>query len=182
MIIYTNKAGKIIDKIVKIIKEYLYGLFNHIFNLIANSYFIPKPLRYILLLAYGIQTRTWSISPGNCFKGKNVTIGRKTFINEGCFFDSTAKINIGDECDIACSCCFITTTHSINKNDERRAGKPMCYPISIGNKCWIGARVTILPGVKINDGCIIAAGSVVNKDCESNSLYGGVPAKFIKAL
>lgn len=42
--------------------------------------------------------------------------------------------------------------------------------------------VTILPGVIINDGCIVAAGAVVNKDCEANSLYAGVPARKIKEL
>ena len=63
-----------------------------------------------------------------------------------------------------------------------RAGKTIYKPIFIGNGCWIGANSIILPGVTIGDGCIIGAGSVVNKDCDSNCLYAGNPAKKIKTL
>ena len=52
--------------------------------------------------------------------------------------------------------------------------------ISIGNDVWIGARVTILDGVKIGDGAIIAAGAVVNQDVPPYAIVGGVPAKIIK--
>ena len=51
--------------------------------------------------------------------------------------------------------------------------------IIIGNDCFIGARTTILPNVKIGDGCIIAAGALVNRDIPSGEIWGGVPAHFI---
>ena len=47
---------------------------------------------------------------------------------------------------------------------------------------WIGANAIVLPGVRIGEGCVIAAGSVVVNDCEDNSLYAGVPARFIRKL
>ena len=50
----------------------------------------------------------------------------------------------------------------------------------IGNDVWIGRESIIMPGVKIGDGAIIAAYSVVTKDVEPYSLVGGNPAKFIK--
>ena len=50
----------------------------------------------------------------------------------------------------------------------------------IGNDVWIGQYVTIMPGVKIGDGAIIAANSTVVKSIESYAIYGGNPAKFIK--
>lgn len=53
-------------------------------------------------------------------------------------------------------------------------------PVIIGNDVWIGANVVILPGVKIGDGAIIAAGAVVTKDVEDYAIVGGVPAKVIK--
>lgn len=54
------------------------------------------------------------------------------------------------------------------------------YSITIGNDVWIGARVTLLDGITIGDGAIVAAGSLVNKDVPPYSIYGGVPAKEIK--
>ena len=78
-------------------------------------------------------------------------------------------------------CSFITSSHKIG-GEERRAGSNTVAPIYIGKGVWIGANVTILPGVTIGDGCIIAAGAVVNKNCEANSLYAGVPAVKVKTL
>ncbi|WP_081357668.1 acyltransferase [Neomoorella thermoacetica] len=74
-----------------------------------------------------------------------------------------------------------TSTHVIGEKNKR-AGESKNLPVIIGDGCWIGTRAVILPGVKIGEGCIIAAGAVVTKDCESNGLYAGVPAKRIKNL
>lgn len=67
------------------------------------------------------------------------------------------------------------------------AGKPMIFsgrdvlrPTIIGQDCWIGAYTIIMCGVKIGDGSIIASGSVVTKDVEPFSIYGGVPARKIR--
>ena len=50
----------------------------------------------------------------------------------------------------------------------------------IGNNVWIGANASIMAGVKVGNGCVIAAGSVVTKDIPDFSVVGGVPAKIIK--
>ena len=52
--------------------------------------------------------------------------------------------------------------------------------IKIGNNCWIGSKVTILDGVEIGDGCVIAAGAVVQTSFPPNSVIGGVPARILK--
>jgi acetyltransferase-like isoleucine patch superfamily enzyme len=53
--------------------------------------------------------------------------------------------------------------------------------IVIGDNCWIGSKVTILDGVTVENGCIIAAGTVLTAGIyKSFSIYGGVPAKFIR--
>lgn len=76
---------------------------------------------------------------------------------------------------------FITSNHSMNSSDKR-GGQLKPLPIVIKDGCWIGANVTILPGTIIEEGCVIAAGSVVKGVCKINSLYAGVPAKKIKDL
>ena len=53
-------------------------------------------------------------------------------------------------------------------------------PVSIGDDCWLGRRVMVMPGVTIGDGCVIAAGAVVTKDIPPYSVAGGVPARVIK--
>ena len=64
--------------------------------------------------------------------------------------------------------------------DPAKRGDTVCYPITIGNNVWIGANSTVVGGVTIGDGAIIAAGAVVTKDVPPYTVYGGVPAKFIK--
>lgn len=56
----------------------------------------------------------------------------------------------------------------------------MFYPIHIGKNVWMGANVTILPGVTVGDRAIIAAGAVVTKDVPANKVVAGVPAKVIR--
>lgn len=54
--------------------------------------------------------------------------------------------------------------------------------VTIGNKVWIGATATILSGVSIGDGAVIAAGAVVTKDVPAHTIAGGVPAKILKEI
>lgn len=62
------------------------------------------------------------------------------------------------------------------ENSEIRDNRP----VEIGNDVWIGANVVILPGVKVGDGAVLAAGAVVTKNVEPYAIVGGVPAKVIK--
>jgi acetyltransferase-like isoleucine patch superfamily enzyme len=61
-------------------------------------------------------------------------------------------------------------------------GNLLPAPIHIGKHVWIGANATICPGVSIGDGAVIAAGAVVNRDVDANTVVGGVPARVIKNL
>ncbi|WP_426354142.1 acyltransferase [Exiguobacterium sp. R-39] len=167
-----------IDKISFVVKQKLRDM---IINSIASSYFMPLIVRKKIYNIFGIKTYTKAIRPNCYFGGNNIEIGKGTTVNGGCYFENLEKIKIGKNCDIAMEVLFCTSTHELGASNKR-AGKPYGQSIYIGDGCWIGARVTILPGVIVGNGCVIGAGSLVTKDCEPNSLYLGSPAKKIKEL
>ncbi|MDO5602682.1 MAG: DapH/DapD/GlmU-related protein, partial [Oscillospiraceae bacterium] len=111
--------------------------------------------------------------------GKNIFIGENVFINCGCHFQDHGGIYIGDGTLIGSYVVMATINHG-QKPSERSDSLPA--PIHIGKKVWIGSHATILPGVTIGDHAIIAAGAVVAKNVEANTVVGGVPAKFIKKI
>ncbi len=114
--------------------------------------------------------------------GKGIlVISEGVFINRGSYFDLTAKIEIGNNVVIGHGVTFITAGHSIGRS-TRRAGEAYGTPISIGSGCWIGANVTVMPGVKIGKGCVVAAGAVVINDVPDDSMIAGVPAKIKRSL
>lgn len=152
-----------------------------ILNGIIASPLFPAPLRWRALRVYGMNIEPSRISPGVWFGSSRVSVGARSFINYGCMFNTTAQITIGANCDIAMHVIFATSSHELG-DSSRRAGKATADPILVGDGTWIGARSTILPGVTVGRGTIIAAGSVVTKDCEPNSIYAGVPAKKVKDL
>ena len=150
-------------------------------NSIAASSLLLNPARAALMRMYGIQAHTTSIRPGSYFGSRNITIGQGTRVNYRCFFDGAAPIRIGKNCGIGMEVMFCTSTHEIGPAFER-AGSDSPGPITVGDGCWIGARSVIMPGVTIGNGCVIATGAIVNRDCAPNGLYAGVPAKRIKEL
>ena len=149
--------------------------------------FVGSRLRAELLRALG-----FNIGNGVCFwslptligGGKlhhKLAIGRRSVFNVQCFFDLAAPISIGDFVGFGPQVMLITGAHQIGEA-ACRLGPLDPKPIHIGNGAWLGARCTILPGVTIGDGAVIAAGSLVAKDVPPNTLVGGVPAKQIRQV
>lgn len=153
---------------------------NSIINTIAASKLTPKLIRVFIYNQSGMNIKTKNISPGVFMGSSKISIGYETFVNYNCFFDAYSPILIGNNCLIAMDVMFCTSYHDLDKKAGFKEPKGM--PIKIEDNCWIGARSTILPGVTINEGCIIAAGSLVNKNCDTNCLYAGVPAKKLRRL
>lgn len=121
------------------------------------------------------------LSPFTCDYGNNIVLGKNVFINSNCYFMDGAKITVGDNVFIGPSCGFYTANHPLDYQ-TRNQGIEQALPILIGNNVWLGGNVIVLPGVKIGDGCVIGAGSVVIKDIEANSIATGVPCKVIKKI
>lgn len=111
--------------------------------------------------------------------GKNITVGKNVFINSGCQFQDQGGITIGDGTLIGHNVVLATLNHH---QDPHRRKDMIPAPIVIGKDVWIGTNATILPGVSIGDGAIIAAGAVVTKDVETQVIVGGVPARKIKNI
>lgn len=160
-----------------------YYLKNVLLNSVAASTFTPPILRKSIYKAMGFQIgRGSSIFP-QCFCGTDGTVrlGIGSFVNCRCFLDLSDDIIIGNNVSIGFECKFITSSHEVGFS-TKRADCGIHNKIIIEDGCWLGANVTVMPGVKIASGCIIGANSLVTKDTEKDGLYVGSPAKRIKEL
>lgn len=145
---------------------------NHIISHIP--YWKLRKLYYKIL---GMNIGRGSIINMNLYlvNAKQINIGVHTHINRNCFLDGRAGIIIGDSVSVSHNVSIITGGHDYNSSVF--AGR--YYPITIGNYVWIGVNATILQGVTIGDGAVIAAGAVVTKDVPPYTVVGGVPAKIV---
>jgi maltose O-acetyltransferase len=146
-------------------------------NTIVGSPLVsPRTRKYLLRLG-GVDVRGAGIWPHVRFiSGVNVKIGDGAFVNSGVLFDARARIEIGDRVAIGPNAMFLTSSHQIGSSSFR-AGERVFAPIVVEEGCWIGAGSIILAGVTIGRGCVIGAGAVVNRDCDADGLYLGMPAE-----
>ncbi len=117
--------------------------------------------------------------PFNADFAKNITFGKNVFINSGCKFQDQGGITIGDRVLIGHNVVLATVNHALELEKKR---KNHYAPIIIENDVWIGSNVTVLPGIRIGQGAVVAAGAVVTKDVAPLTVVGGVPAKLIKRI
>lgn len=124
---------------------------------------------------------------GRVVAASGVSIGEGTYMNSGIIFSG----KIGNWCSIAYDVIIGPTEHDMNfitmspfrarsmglNGDVTTLDVP---PPIIEDDVWVGASVTILRGVKVGRGAVIAAGAVVTKDVPAGEVWGGVPAKYIK--
>ncbi len=111
--------------------------------------------------------------------GRNIRVGKNVFINSGCCFQDQGGIELGDGCLIGHQVVIATLNH--DPDPERREGMTPA-PVTLSRNVWVGAHATILPGVTVGEGAIIAAGAVVTKDVPAFTVVGGVPARVLKGV
>lgn len=108
------------------------------------------------------------------FPGGSLSLG-SGYINSGLKLRCANRVEIGDGVPLATDLTLLDSDHhSVNGEPVQSA------PIIIEDHVWIGTRVTILKGVTIGEGSIVAAGSLVTRDVPPHSLAMGVPAKVVK--
>ncbi len=114
--------------------------------------------------------------------GDKIVIGNNVGVGEFAYLGGAGGLEIGDECIVGQYLSCHPENHNYeNINLSIRHQGVSRKGIKIGKNCWIGSKVTILDGVSIGNGSIIAAGSVVTKSFSENSIIGGVPAKLLKS-
>ena len=110
------------------------------------------------------------------FAPEGLRIGHHCTIGNDAFFDAREGITLGDCVNIAAEVRIYTREHDIDSPDFAEIGGP----VAIEDYAYIGSRVTVLPGVRIGRGAVVASGAVVARDVPPFTLVGGVPAKVIR--
>ena len=147
---------------------------------LASSTLLPSFLRQMLLRLGGVKigASVWGLER-SWFQSPNITIGNGTGISAECWFEGSGRIDIGANCLVGPQTMFITSIHAIDSEGAiSRFSEPRDVRIDAGS--WIGARAMIMPGVHVGAGVVVAAGSVVTKDCEPGGTYAGIPARRIR--
>lgn len=150
-----------------------------------------KKIIRIFLLCLPIKMKNGIfISRFSKLLAKKITIHQGTRINGKIVIKGNGTAEIGSYCCFGHDIKMITSNHktqsvALSINLQRQLGISDVHDkekinIKISDNVWVGDSVIILPGVEIGSGSIVAAGSVVTKNIPENSIYAGIPAKFIK--
>lgn len=152
----------------------------YLVSLVVGDDWVGRRIRVAALRMSGA-----SIAPGASVHGggyisdpRNLVMGRGSFINRNCYLDLSAPLIIEDGVTIGHGVTFITIEH---RGLPRQRGVDTFRPITLKERCWIGANATVLPGVTIGSQAVVAAGALITRDVEPGSVVGGVPARVIRA-
>lgn len=122
--------------------------------------------------------------------GCNTFIGENFYANFNFTVLDCAEVKIGSNVMMGPNCSLVTPVHPLGykernfrfKSDGTPYTMEYAKPIIIGDNCWLASNVTVIGGVKIGNGCVIGAGSVVTRDIPDNSLAVGNPCRVIKSI
>ena len=123
---------------------------------------------------------------GNCqlhAKGGRLSIGPRSFIGAGTIVVACSQITIGEDALISAYVTIRDQDHGFAQNSISYSLQPLTIaPVIIGTNVWLGTHVTVLKGVTIGSGCVVAANSVVTRELPPCVLSAGVPAVLVRSL
>lgn len=155
------------------IKSHLGAAFHNIF--VKGVPFHAVRQGYLRTFGMKIGAKTGMMRGTRIIRPERISIGSNCIIGFDCFLGGEAGIQIGNNVNIASFGVLLGGYHDVNSPTF----EAILHPIIIEDYVWIATRVTVLGGVRIGRGAVIAAGAVVTKDVPPYSIYGGVPAKKI---
>jgi len=136
-----------------------------------------------VLLPYknGAKVLIWSHT--HIDSPSKLTLGNNVSINRGCVLHAGGEIEIGNDVLIGPGVTIYSQNHNFEDTSMPIVAQGYtCKKVTIGNNVWIAANATILPGVIIEDNCVIGANTLVNKKIEKGSLVVGNPCRVIKKI
>lgn len=111
-------------------------------------------------------------SDGSCrlVVGNNakMSIGEKTYLNNGCTISCVESISIGANCGLGPNVSIFDNNHDFDSNGVKSSNNSS--PVKIGNRCWLAANVVVLKGVTIGDNCVIGAGCIIKEDVPEGTI------------
>lgn len=191
LLLAAQRASRGLSKLGQVLREELGGL--HLRLLLARLLLVPLPsdvggrLRVLVLRLAGLSIGHGTImvgtpkitGSGNFYK--LLKVGRDCWFNIECVLDVHAEVMIGDRVSFGQQVMLLTNTHELGPS-AWRSGLLKALPVKIGDGAWLGARCTILPGVIVGEGAVVAAGAMVTTDVSTNTLVAGVPATVVREL
>lgn len=156
----------------KFIRDSYLGFFNYILPLV-----IVMKFRILCMRILGVKMKKdVTILRHIYFYAPNkISIGANSVVNQFVVLDGRGGLEIGDKVNISPYVKIYTADHDANDSNFIYREKK----VIIERYAWVSTASIVLPGVRIGEGAVIAAGSVVTKDVEPYTIYGGVPAKKI---
>jgi acetyltransferase-like isoleucine patch superfamily enzyme len=146
-----------------------------------TGYRDPAEIRALFerLTGTAVDPSFWLLPPFYTDFGRNIRVGRDVFVNHACEFMDRGGITIGDRVLIGPKVNLVTINHPLDPAARRST---YCAPIVIEDGAWLGAAVSVMPGVTIGRNAVVAANAVVTRDVPSNAVVGGIPAQVIRQI
>jgi maltose O-acetyltransferase len=125
--------------------------------------------------------RVWIEPPFHCDYGSNLWLGDDVYFNFNCVVLDCAPVRIGHRVLVAPNVQILAATHSVDVA-ERRSGRELALPVTVGDDVWLGAGAIVAPGVSIGAGTTVGAGSVVVADLPAGVMAAGNPCRVVRKL